>query len=695
MSFSSEAQILDGYTDKQSYRAGETVTFFINGFNPFGMFNQIPLVTIDGTVPLFISGFDNMTIQVPTTAKPWQDGFGYSATNTFVVPSTLKSGLYFVGNIPLIIKGDNTTADVVVVCPTNTINAYTSAGGRSLYIDEADGDCDASTNTGWSNKCNSVLKATTVSFHRPQAFGGGLMNGFLRWIFSQNYNVNVIADIDLDDVNEISNSKVIVVIGHSEYWTRQARLNLDQFVEGGKDAIILSGNSLWWQVRYEDENLNSDNNKLTCYRYNTPIDCNTETSCPCCSSLPAHPYDTYCDPLLQTLSWPDPTLKYSTFSSIGSDWLHGGYGLEGSAQSNIVGSTTTFACDYGGFYGLKVILPNSPILNGQGFSQGDVISIANGEYDGTLVKRDQNGNEIFDANGFPILDVSALSFFRAEMIAYDQTVGTTFSSNLSNQAKHYCPLIAFQRTCTSGKVINTNCNEWCDEFGIGGSTFTSPNCTSNPVTGDSRIPAITKNMIDLLLAGLNIFVAPPPTEFSITPASTTVSHSACITNGSIVITPCGVFMTEGYNVDQNDGSAVAHIEDCTSCNHTARMAQGNTNHNSTSPNLNNAINADANYHPTSLHNNDNFSITKKAISQILNFNVYPNPNNGHFTLSVTISEQNNYFIQLQNMVGQTIYENKSASTNLHEFDLSNQPKGVYFLNVFQNNKVLSKKIIVQ
>jgi hypothetical protein len=74
INFFSNAQIIDGFTDKQSYRAGETITFFVSGFNPFGMFNQIPLVAFDGSIQVLIPGFNNMTPQPPTTSQPWQDG---------------------------------------------------------------------------------------------------------------------------------------------------------------------------------------------------------------------------------------------------------------------------------------------------------------------------------------------------------------------------------------------------------------------------------------------------------------------------------------------------------------------------------------------------------------------------------------------------------------------------------------------
>ena len=108
----------------------------------------------------------------------------------------------------------------------------------------------------------------------------------------------MICDQDMDDYSEIQNSKILVVIGHSEYWTKAARLNFDQFVNSGKDAVILSGNTMWWQVRY-----NADKTKMICYK--------DEIS------------DTISDPLLKTIAWPYPSLNYSVLTSIGADWPRG------------------------------------------------------------------------------------------------------------------------------------------------------------------------------------------------------------------------------------------------------------------------------------------------------------------------------------------------------------------------------------
>ena len=65
----------------------------------------------------------------------------------------------------------------------------------------------------------------------------------------------------MDDYENIRGAKLLVVIGHSEYWTRTARLNFDRFVDEGCHALVLSGNTMWWQVRYSE---NKD--RMICYK---------------------------------------------------------------------------------------------------------------------------------------------------------------------------------------------------------------------------------------------------------------------------------------------------------------------------------------------------------------------------------------------------------------------------------------------
>src|ERR1035438_1225658 len=95
------AQIVNGYTDKVSYRAGDTVTFFTKHTNsnsgPTSFF--LMDIALNDTITM-IGGFTrNIQSGLPnySTTNPWEDGFGYTPTNTWIVPDTIPSGYYQIG----------------------------------------------------------------------------------------------------------------------------------------------------------------------------------------------------------------------------------------------------------------------------------------------------------------------------------------------------------------------------------------------------------------------------------------------------------------------------------------------------------------------------------------------------------------------------------------------------------------------
>jgi hypothetical protein len=77
--------------------------------------------------------------------------------------------------------------------------------------------------------------------------------------------------------------------------------------------------------------------------------------------------------------------------------------------------------------------------------------------------------------------------------------------------------------------------------------------------------------------------------------------------------------------------------------------------------------------------------------------IYPNPNNGHFTLKAIFSDRDNYTIQVTNLLGQVIYtENLKDYSGIYtkNIDLSMYPKGMYFIGLkTQNNKAIRKVLI--
>jgi C-terminal processing protease CtpA/Prc len=76
----------------------------------------------------------------------------------------------------------------------------------------------------------------------------------------------------------------------------------------------------------------------------------------------------------------------------------------------------------------------------------------------------------------------------------------------------------------------------------------------------------------------------------------------------------------------------------------------------------------------------------------------PNPGDGHFQLSFTLPEEGKTTIRVFDMQGNEVYKeklNRFSGNYNGTLDISEQAKGVYFLNVEQNGKSISKKMIIQ
>jgi uncharacterized repeat protein (TIGR03803 family) len=77
------------------------------------------------------------------------------------------------------------------------------------------------------------------------------------------------------------------------------------------------------------------------------------------------------------------------------------------------------------------------------------------------------------------------------------------------------------------------------------------------------------------------------------------------------------------------------------------------------------------------------------------FSIYPNPTSGQFTINLN-SSQNNYTIEVYNVMGEKIYQsvNKSPLGDLGVINLSSQPAGIYFVYLKSQEEVDVGKVLV-
>lgn len=381
--------IRGGYTGQLSYYPGEKVKVFFDSKDDVELC-RLTVYSVSGDSVFSIASPLAISPAIPGDA--YMNGFGFPVGVEFEVP-VIKSGIYLIENrIPFIVK-TAAPVDIVLVYSSNTANAYADSGGKSLYTLQD--------------------RPAAVSFRRPIPLQA-LSEFCLKWFEDlDQFSIGYVTDMDMDDFASFGHAKVLVIAGHSEYWTRQARLNFDRFVGLGGDALVLSGNTMWWQVRYSPEK-----DQMICYK--------------------SGDIDPVVDPLFKTINWNEPMLEYNILSSIGAHFPFGGYGLKNDS----------------GWDGYKVIEPSSPLFEGLDLKKGDIIRMPSLEYDGAPVQG-------YDPEGYPLIDNTMMNFDKIELLAFDKGYRVTETN---------ATFIVFRKAPASGIVINTATTNWCSNTGMGGSS---------------------------------------------------------------------------------------------------------------------------------------------------------------------------------------------------------------------------------
>lgn len=84
------------------------------------------------------------------------------------------------------------------------------------------------------------------------------------WLDRHGYPYEVLTDLDLDaSAEELDGRRVLVIVGHSEYWTLSAYEAVDRFLRGGGDVVVLSGNTMFWRAERTGDAV------LECRKYGT------------------------------------------------------------------------------------------------------------------------------------------------------------------------------------------------------------------------------------------------------------------------------------------------------------------------------------------------------------------------------------------------------------------------------------------
>ncbi len=97
---------------------------------------------------------------------------------------------------------------------------------------------------------------------------------------------------------------------------------------------------------------------------------------------------------------------------------------------------------------------------------------------------------------------------------------------------------------------------------------------------------------------------------------------------------------------------------------------------------------------------DDASVTLPlGVNQVLGtsneINVFPNPTNGKFSIRQLAVNNDLQTVEIYNLLGEKVYSKINNKQSACDIDISSSPKGIYFVKIYEGDKVFTNKIVVQ
>lgn len=250
------AQVIQCYTDQTSYLPGDTITVFVSTTAPSFSLE----ISRDAWTPQVMMTMEGLTadyqFQPWTLANELWKGAGWPPAFTVTIPDHWPTGSYLIrlvtdggaqGYRPFVVRHPipGSQSRVAFLANYNTVNAYNSWGGASLYF----------STVGHPNG-----RASHVGFLRPwsQAAGRGKFYTAQRTVHNQlqddGFDPEYITEWDIENIPGLLRPyDVVVLAGHHEYISRPIYDALCEHHDRGGHLAFFSANDIWWQVRYEND----------------------------------------------------------------------------------------------------------------------------------------------------------------------------------------------------------------------------------------------------------------------------------------------------------------------------------------------------------------------------------------------------------------------------------------------------------
>ena len=291
--------VVEGYPSQLSYQPGDTVDFHCSSrTSTFSV--EIARIGAEREVVWQRANIPGQEQPVPPEA--YAKGCDWPVTFSFAIPDSWRSGFYEVtlrgdgaaepeatSHACFVVRSAHPSRDtsILLVLSTNTYNAYNKWGGECLYTGvprvsfarpfergyitkpvDPDGFDGRNANVTPEpdpdhNRLQEYLTKHKVALWTASSGWPNCELRFVRWAEQNGYKLDFAINSDLEFRPEILTPyRLLLSVGHDEYWSWGMRDTIDAFVNRGGNHAIFSGNTSYWQVRYEDEG-----RTMVCYKY--------------------------------------------------------------------------------------------------------------------------------------------------------------------------------------------------------------------------------------------------------------------------------------------------------------------------------------------------------------------------------------------------------------------------------------------
>jgi len=359
---------VEGYPDWLSYRPGEEVTFHCSARVP-RFSAEVSRLGAGREVVWRRDGIAGVEQPVPPNA--YAAGCDWPASFSVPVGDGWRSGFYEVRFVAQGIAGAEATshaffvlraaepgrdASILCVLSTNTYNAYNKWGGGCLYTGaprvsfarpmERGFVWKPTDPDGFDGREANLTPEPDPDHRRLQAYltdnkvamwssSSGWFNWerrFVHWAEANGFRLDFAINSDLELRPELlAPYRLMLSVGHDEYWSWGMRDAVDDFVDRGGNVAFFSGNTVYWQVRYED-----DGRTMVCHKY---------------AAREADPVAGTDRRHLLTSIWSDPLIGRPENRTTGLSFCRGGYVRFGRAVPRSSGAYTVWRPDHWVFAG--------------------------------------------------------------------------------------------------------------------------------------------------------------------------------------------------------------------------------------------------------------------------------------------------------------------------------------------------------